>query len=116
MAMTSKWDDAVRRFESLRVHASLESAIDSMLRLIAVLLKDSRFFDVIPNVSHLALTLHLPAIQRYLAVEHSTADSGAFVVSFVDPPLELSEPRVVSEAEVIPALVLYLEQLRQLRT
>jgi hypothetical protein len=112
MAMIAEWDNVVRRFQDLQQFASFRPTIDAMLWLVPLLRAESKLDAMAPNVSHAALTLRMPGEQRYVLVELRNEPLREFAISFVDPPLEISETKVVPWPQVVSTISDYVAQLR----
>ncbi|HWU87108.1 MAG TPA: hypothetical protein VN253_07530 [Kofleriaceae bacterium] len=111
MAVTPKWDQVENGLAELDQFRVLHPTLAALRGLIATLRVDSRFAEVEPGLSLATLTLRLRDRSRYLAVAWNE-DPPSFMVSFVDPPLEFSERRAVPPANVVAALVDYLDHIR----
>lgn len=111
--MTSPWDDAVDRLRDLKRLKRLRPTITVMLRLVAALRNDPRLDGVAPDISHVALVLRLSGKQRYVIVEWHEDGQPGFAVSFVDPPFEFTDTRIVPQSEGPATVVDYLDQLRR---
>ena|ERR1051325_2838604 len=114
MATNDKWGPVSVRLQDLeKVHGpELHMLVSPMLRLVDLLRGDSRLEAVIPNLSHLSVTLRLSEISRYVIAWYDGESSG-YGISFVDPPFEFSDTSVVPEAQAVDTIVEYLTQLQR---
>src|ERR1043166_1016560 len=101
MEITSKWDDVTARLQAQTAeHPSVQPLVEPMLRLVEILRADARLAAARPGLSHFAVTLRLDGIARYVISWWDDREPRGYAVSYVDPPLELSEEMIVPESQV----------------
>ncbi len=87
----------------------LHPALAAMRKLVDMVKHDAAFADVHPVVSHASLVLSRGQAKR--RVDVSWREDVVYEVSFVDPPLEFSEPTMAHEDSVVRVLREYLDRL-----
>jgi hypothetical protein len=114
--IADEWNRVVNRVEDLKQFdpfGRMASTVAATLELIDKLRADPRLHDVHPNLTHATVSLRYTDIPRYVMVGFVPEADDRFELFFVDDPsLELSEVRDVSRAEVVDAVVEYLERLK----
>lgn len=111
MGIDTEWQRVNEQLLSLRHFSRLQPTIDAMLRLAAEIRKDPRLRSIIPSVSLASLRLKRPDFKRYVLVAWNERETKKFEVSYVDPPLEVSDTTTVCEGNVVAIIVGYLERL-----
>lgn len=112
MAIADEWDRVVTRVKDLGQFDRMASTVAATLELIDKLRADPRLHDVHPNLSLATVSLRYLDIPRYVMVAYTPEADDSFQLCFVDPMLELSEFRDVSRAQVVDAVVEYLDRLK----
>ena len=116
MEITSEWDDVTAGLQARKAaHPALQPLVEPMLRLVETLRADARLAAARPGLSHLSVTLRLNGVARYVIGEWHRELRG-YAVSYVDPPLELSEETIVPDSQVASTIAAYLARISRSTT
>jgi hypothetical protein len=109
MEIAPEWDDVIASLQAREAtYPLLHALIEPILRLIEMLRQDVRLAAARPGLSHLSVTLRVNGVARYVIGEWHDHEPRGYAVSYVDPPLELSEETIVSESQVASTIAEYL--------
>lgn len=112
MEITSEWDDVTASLQARKAaHPALQPLVEPMLRLVEILRADARLAAARPGLSHLSVTLRLNGIARYVIGEWHDREPRGYAVSYVDPPLELSDETIVPDSQVASTIAAYLARI-----
>lgn len=109
MAIADEWDEVDRAFDRLEQHRVLHSTLAAMRQLVEMIRHDAAFADVHPRVSMASILFSRGQSDRRAMVEWD--EESGYRVMFVDPGMELAEPTLVHEDEVLEVLRKYLDSL-----
>ena len=112
MALTMEWESVKERFKDLAKHPGLRPTVEKMQWLVGRLCEDPRMDGVAPHVSLGSLSLKPVDSKRSVMIAWNENEPGGYKVSYVDPPLEISETTRAPEAAVITVIMQYLDRLR----
>ncbi len=107
--IADEWGEVDKAFERLELYHTLHPMLAAMKKLVDMVKHDPAFADVHPRVSMASIMFARGPVNRRVHV--SWREDVVYEVSFVDPPLEFSEPTMAREDSVVRVLREYLDRL-----